>query len=152
MQSYTPTRLCPNPPHSYFLIRANKHIVVSGERLVYSCPMHKTISTDELKKRLDAGGADFVLVDVLSKEKYSARHVPGAINIPETVDYAKTFEAALQVPSDREIIVYCSSGTCQASVRTADALEKAGYTNVVHYKDGIAGWEQAGFPFESANA
>jgi len=92
--------------------------------------MHKTISTEELKKKLDAGGADFVLVDVLSKEKYAARHVPGAVSIPETLDYAKTFEAALQVPKDTEIAVYCSSSTCHASVRTADALEKAGYTDV----------------------
>ncbi|MDO8575869.1 MAG: rhodanese-like domain-containing protein [bacterium] len=113
--------------------------------------MHKTISTDELKKKLDAGGADFVLVDVLSKEKYAARHVPGAVSIPETPDFAKTFEAALQVPKDTQIAVYCTSDTCQASVRAADALEKAGYTNVLHYKDGIAGWQQAGFPFESSN-
>ena len=113
--------------------------------------MHKTISTEELKKKLDAGGADFVLVDVLSKEKYAARRVPGALNIPETLDYAKTFEAALQVPKDTHIAVYCSSSTCHASVRAADALEKAGYTNVLHYKDGIAGWQQAGLPFESSN-
>ena len=112
--------------------------------------MHKTISTEELKKKLDAGGADFVLVDVLSKEKYAAGHVLGALSIPETLDYAKTFEAAVQVPKDREIIVYCSSATCQASARTADALEKAGYTNVLHYKDGIAGWRQAGFTLQSA--
>src|SRR3989344_8309159 len=109
--------------------------------------MHKVISTDELKKKLDAGEAGFVLVDVLSKEKYAARHVPGAKSIPETLDFAKTFEAALQVPKDTEIAVYCSSNTCQASVRTADALEKAGYTDVLHYKDGIAGWQQAGLPF-----
>ena len=118
--------------------------------MTYSCLIHKTISTDELKKKLDAGGGDFVLVDVLSYEKYVARHVPGAVSIPETPDYAKTFEAALQVPKDTEIAVYCSSSTCHASVRTADALEKAGYTNVLHYKDGIAGWQQAGLPFESS--
>jgi|SRR3989344_2313523 len=113
--------------------------------------MHKIISTDELKKKLDAGEANFVLVDVLSKEKYAARHVPSAKNIPETLDFAKTFEAALQIPKDTQIVVYCSSSTCQASVRAADALEKSGYTNVVHYKDGIAGWQQAGLPFESSN-
>ena len=118
--------------------------------MAYSCLMHKTISTEELKKKLDAGGAGFVLVDVLAKGKYAGRHVPGALNIPETPDYAKTFEAALTVPKETEIIVYCSSDTCQASVRTADALEKAGYTNVLHYKDGIAGWQQAGLPLQSA--
>lgn len=113
--------------------------------------MHKTISTEELKKKLDAGEANFVLVDVLSKEKYAARHVPGAKNIPETPDFAKTLEAVLQVPKDTQIAVYCTSNTCQASVRTADALEKAGYTNVLHYKDGIAGWQEAGLPLESSD-
>ncbi|MSU74118.1 rhodanese-like domain-containing protein [Candidatus Kaiserbacteria bacterium] len=113
--------------------------------------MHKTISTEELKKKLDTGEVNFVLVDVLSKEKYAARHVPGAKSIPETPDFVKTFEAALQIPKDTQIALYCTSSTCQASVRAADALEKAGYTNVVHYEDGIAGWQDAGLPLESSN-
>ena len=113
--------------------------------------MHKTILTEELKKKLAEGRANFVLIDVLSKEKYTARHVPGAKNIPETLDFAKTFESVLQVPKDTEIAVYCSSNTCKASVRAVDALEKAGYTNVIHYTDGITGWQQAGLAFEGSN-
>jgi rhodanese-related sulfurtransferase len=37
-------------------------------------------------------------------------------------------------------------------VLAADALEKAGYTNVKHFVDGIAGWQNAGYSFEEGNS
>ena len=58
------------------------------------------------------------------------------------------FEKEISAPKDAEIIVYCSSDTCTASVISAEQLETAGYTNVVHYKDGLAGWKNAGYAFE----
>ncbi len=30
-------------------------------------------------------------------------------------------------------------------------LEEAGYTNVYHYIDGLAGWQNAGYKFEGQN-
>lgn len=113
--------------------------------------MAKVITTEELKKKIDEGG-DFYLVDVLSENSFEARHVPGAKNVPNNPDFLKNFEEKIGAAKDSEIIVYCSSSTCMASVRAADALEKAGYTNVVHYKDGLAGWQNAGHKFEGEAA
>lgn len=109
--------------------------------------MTKVITTEELKKKIDGGG-NFYLVDVLSVESFGARHISAAKNVPNGPDFLAQFEKEIGAAKDAEIIVYCASATCQASVRAADALEEAGYTNVVHYKDGLAGWQNAGYVFE----
>jgi rhodanese-related sulfurtransferase len=110
--------------------------------------MSTTISTEDLKRRIDAGARDFVLIDTLKAESYEARHVPTAINIPANDEFIQKYEA-LGIPKDKEVIVYCSSDTCGAHKRAADALEAAGYTNVVRYSGGLAGWQSAGLAFES---
>ena len=109
--------------------------------------MAKVTTTEELKKKID-GGADFYLVDVLSANSFEARHVPGAKNVPNGPEFLKQFESEIKATKDAEIIVYCASATCMASVQAAVTLEKAGYTNVAHYKDGLAGWQDAGYKFE----
>ena len=38
------------------------------------------------------------------------------------------------------IAVYCYSNTCDAGHQLAVELLKAGFSNVVDYKDGIMGW------------
>jgi rhodanese-related sulfurtransferase len=113
--------------------------------------MATIFTTAELKQKIDSGSKDFYLVDVLAPASFEARHVPGALGIPKGVDFVERFEKETHAPKDAEIIVYCSSDTCGASVQSAAALEQAGYTNVAHYKDGLAGWQNAGLAFASGN-
>lgn len=113
--------------------------------------MAKVISAEELKKKIDGGG-DFYLVDVLSPNSYEARHVPGAKNVPNDPNFVKDFEEKIGAPKGADIIVYCSSNTCMASVQAAQRLEEAGYTNVTHFQDGLAGWQNAGYEFEGEAA
>jgi len=131
------------------MILQKGHALVGMEKKEYSEQMQKTISTEELKKRIDAGADDFVLVDTLKPQSYEARHLPKAINIPEDAEFAQKY-AATGAPKDKEVIVYCSSETCGAHKRAADALEAAGYTNVVRFSGGLAGWQNAGFAFETS--
>ncbi|MCI0619813.1 rhodanese-like domain-containing protein [Candidatus Wolfebacteria bacterium] len=127
--------------------------------------MAKVITTEELKKKIDdllagkAGGGDFYPIDALAPTSFAARHIPGAKNVPNGLQYAENFEKVVGAPKDLpagrqapEIIVYCSSSGCMASVQAAHALEEAGYTNVTHYKDGLAGWQKAGYEFEGEAA
>lgn len=114
--------------------------------------MAKTITTEELKKKLDGSAKDFYLVDVLSANSYEGHHLPGAKNVPNGPDFLEKFEKEIGAPKDAEVIVYCASKTCMASVQAADTLEKAGYTNVSHYADGLAGWQDAGYKFEGQAA
>jgi len=113
--------------------------------------MAKVITTEELKKKIDEGG-EFYLVDVLSPNSFEARHIPGAKNVPNGPEFLKQFEEQIKASKDAEIIIYCGSATCMASVQAADMLEKAGYTNVTHYKDGLAGWQNEGYKFEGEAA
>lgn len=106
-----------------------------------------TITTAELKAKLDSGARDFTLIDTLKPESFEARHVPGAINVVEDVDFVQQVEAQLHPAKDAELIVYCTSETCQRHIRAAQALRDAGYTHVVRYEGGLAGWQNAGYAF-----
>jgi len=109
----------------------------------------REITTEELKKKIDAGQTPY-LIDVLAPESYAARHIPTAKHLVKGPDFVERFEKEIAAPKDAEVIVYCSSSTCTASPLMGQALEAAGYSNVAHYTDGLAGWQQAGLSFESA--
>ncbi len=98
----------------------------------------KTITRDELKKKLAAG--EGIVLDVLSAQHFSEEHVPGAINIPLKELEAKAAEALPD--KNAEIIVYCASFECTASSTAAQKLEELGYTNVVEYEGGIKDWKE----------
>lgn len=114
--------------------------------------MAQIITTADLKKKIDGGAKDFYLIDALSAGSYEARHIPGAKSVPYSPNFVKEFEKTVGAAKDAEIIIYCASSTCQLSVLAADALEKAGYTNVKHYKDGLAGWQAARYEFSAEGA
>ena len=110
--------------------------------------MAKQITTSELKAKIDSGQKDYYLVDTLMANSYGARHIPTAVSVPYGAEFLKEFESKTKAPKDAQIIMYCASSGCQLSVLAAAELEKAGYTNVYHYADGLAGWQDAGYQFE----
>ena len=103
------------------------------------------IGRDELRLKIDRG-EEFVLVDALAPMSYARSRLPGAINLPpEWVEE----RAPRRIPDlGREIVVYCSSETCDSSVQTGERLLRLGYTNVRHYVGGKADWLKAGLPLE----
>ena len=106
----------------------------------------KIINAKQLKEKIDSS-ENFKLVDVLPKQSFDAQHIPKEINILGSELEEK---ASSELPNkDEEIIVYCSSKTCQASPNAGKILEGMGYTNIVHFEDGLAGWQDAGYKFES---
>ncbi|MCP6719798.1 MAG: rhodanese-like domain-containing protein [Patescibacteria group bacterium] len=113
--------------------------------------MAQKITTEELKKKID-GKENLYLIDTLSANSFEGRHIPAAKSVPFGADFMEKFEKEVEAPKDAEIITYCASSSCQASVLAANALEKAGYTNVKHFEDGIAGWQNAGYQFEGEAA
>lgn len=110
--------------------------------------MAKKITTEELKAKVDSGKKDYYLVDVLMQNSFDANHIPTAINVPYAAGFVREFEDKTHASKDAEIITYCASSGCQLSHIATDALEEADYTNVYHYVDGLAGWQDAGYEFE----
>jgi rhodanese-related sulfurtransferase len=106
--------------------------------------MYKSNTREELKKKLDAR-ENIKLINVLGRSSFDAVHIPGSINIPVD-ELSKRAEQELK--KEEEIVVYCSSFTCQASPAAAKKLDKMGYTRVYHFKGGIADWKEAGYPLE----
>lgn len=101
----------------------------------------KTISSEELKEKLDRGD-DFKLVMTLGEWAYRAKHIPGSLHFT-------TPEQGMQMlnPND-EIVVYCSNEACVASRAAYMMLTGAGYMNVRRFAGGLLEWEDAGYPLE----
>jgi len=98
------------------------------------------ITADELHRLLKQPNPPLV-IDVRSREKYEAGHVPGAVHIP-----AAQLEIALaDLPKDRPIVTYCGGGT--SGPRAAEFLLEHGF--YARVMAGFRSWEQAGLPVET---
>ncbi len=97
------------------------------------------ISLQDLKS--DIAAKKVTILDVNGPVSYASGHIPGAI------DYtAHTADLVRVLPADKSalIVAYCGNEHCGAYARAAEAASKLGYTNVMHFKPGIAGWKAAG--------
>jgi len=105
-----------------------------------------TISTDDLKKKMDSAD-DFILINVLSEEQFRREHIPNSINIP----LGEIGRRRDELDPNKEIIVYCKSFQCEASIKAAKKLEKLGFEKVVDYEGGLKDWKNKGFPVVRSN-
>jgi rhodanese-related sulfurtransferase len=93
---------------------------------------------------LEAGVADFVLVDTRSRDAFAAGHIPGAVNRP----YREIDDATLEVlPQHRSVVTYCDGPACNAATRGAAALAALGY-RVKEMLGGLEYWVREGYPVE----
>lgn len=108
------------------------------DRFLTSLPSgYYTISNvEELKSQLE--NPKTVLVDVRESAEYRVGHIPNAINIP-----LRTLTKNLdKIPSDRPVILYCSSG--YRSAMGVMTLHLLGYGNIKGFPPSFAGWQAAG--------
>ncbi|WP_103666754.1 rhodanese-like domain-containing protein [Pseudanabaena sp. BC1403] len=79
-----------------------------------------------------------LLVDVREPSEYQSRHIPSAINIP-----LRTISRNLnKIPSDRPVILYCSTG--YRSAMGVMTLHLLNYDNAKGFPPSLVGWEKAG--------
>jgi rhodanese-related sulfurtransferase len=105
--------------------------------------MAATITRDELKTKIDHG-EKFRLVETLAPDKFKSSHLPGAVNLPP--DQVQKQASKLFPDHNEEIVVYCGSDKCTASLDAAHQLEAQGYTHVRRYVGGKQDWTEAGLP------
>src|SRR5690606_19788369 len=109
--------------------------------------MVERISPQEAKQRLDSG---WTYLDVRSVPEFEQGHPAGAYNIPLLHMEAGGMEpnpkfmevVERTFPRDAKLVIGCKSGG--RSLKAAEMLSAAGYTNVV---DQRAGWSGARDPF-----
>ena len=99
------------------------------------------IGREELKAKLDRGD-DFRLVMCLGKFAFTAKHIPGSINLSNPKIAHEVLDP------DDEIVVYCSDEACVASKYAYFQLTRHGYEKVRPYAGGIADWEETGYPLK----
>jgi rhodanese-related sulfurtransferase len=102
----------------------------------------RTVTREELLELLEGGEDRFRLVMALNEWAFRAKHIPGS----EHFNTAQELFSSLS-PED-DIVVYCTSDDCHASVALYDALVDHGYLNVRRYSGGLTDWEAAGLPLE----
>jgi rhodanese-related sulfurtransferase len=104
----------------------------------------KRVSPAEAKKLLDAG---YTYVDVRTVEEFDARHPEGAINVPlnlegppsEVPEFVRVMR--LLFPPEAKVVVGCATG--MRSMRAAQWLLQAGFTDVVDQRAGMEGARNA---------
>ena len=83
-----------------------------------------------------------LLLDVRTVEEYTKAHIPTSVNIP--LSEIETNLTRLSDFKSAPVVVYCRSG-----VRAGKAialLEDNGFTNVMHLKGDMMGWETENRP------
>lgn len=105
----------------------------------------KAIDTETAKKLFDMKGAIFI--DARQEEAFMKGHIPGAINM-----YANSFNQyvpqLVQIPVDRQIVIYCNGGSCDLSHDLADQILAIGlHKKVVVYTGGVDEWKAKNYPY-----
>jgi rhodanese-related sulfurtransferase len=82
-----------------------------------------------------------------SSDDFRASRIPGAVNIP----LLEAQRRAPELPRDKTIVLYeagsgGSNDVCAASRAVGRVLLGHGYTKVVVYRDGLAGWQKQSLP------
>ena len=107
-------------------------------------------------QELQAKGA--IIVDTRKASEFGEGSIKGAISVPydpEKSAKAADFDASLDKfdmskLSDKNavIVVFCNSGTCFKSYKSAVVLAKNGYKNINWYRDGFPDWKARKLPME----
>lgn len=107
-----------------------------------SVAQYRDIDVDEAAKLIDQPNT--LLLDVRTPEEYAEARIAGATLIP--VDELSSRIGELAQAKDKEVIVYCRSGS--RSARASELLTEKGF-KVANVTGGINAWRASGKPVES---
>jgi rhodanese-related sulfurtransferase len=115
----------------------------------------KLVAAEDVAKAA-AGGA--MVLDARVAAEYADGHIKGAVSVPyrEKSDKAVNFDAGVdefnlsKLPGDKSaaVVVYCNGPECWKSYKASVLAIKAGYTNILWYRDGYPNWKSKGMPTE----
>ena len=103
----------------------------------------KAISPDEYESLVKTTG-EVSVIDVRTPEEMGKGHLPGATNIDYKNDNFKRTISTLD--KSKTYLLYCKTGI--RSEEAANAMKKAGFTQIYFLKGGIEAWQEAEKPIE----
>ena len=103
------------------------------------------VETDvaDVAAAMEAGAADFVLLDARSRTSYDAGHLPGAVHLTEI-----TADSVGELPEGL-VVAYCWGPSCNGACKAALKLAQLGR----HVKEMLGGfeyWARDGHPIEAS--
>jgi rhodanese-related sulfurtransferase len=120
----------------------------SAEKVLF--PEIPRISAEDLKKMIDEGRNDFIVVDVRDSGSYDAGHIKGAINIyyDPTSDPMTRQMMLLALDMEKLIITYCDCTDDSNSGTIAEELYKLGFDrkNTKVLAGGSLRWRELKYP------
>jgi len=110
------------------------------------------INTAGLKALVDAR-VPLVILDARHGKYDDGKRIPGAkaLKCEGCVSSAEFLGGVTRSKNDL-IVTYCNGGRCPLSAMLAQKIRKAGYSNVIVFKEGISDWSKAGFPTVKSEA
>jgi glyoxylase-like metal-dependent hydrolase (beta-lactamase superfamily II) len=114
------------------------------EMLAEAAAIVPFMSMAELRRRVDAGAGDLIVLDVREKDAYDAGHIPGARLLPRG-QLELRVDKALPDPTVR-VLAYCQLG--KISTLAAATLRTMGYPRAVALDGGMDAWTKADYPIE----
>ena len=95
------------------------------------------VSPHSIRKAMDKGDNNFILVDLRSQEEYEYEHIIGAVNIPAYKDLdtsaygdveriVNSFKELKSENLDKDIVVYCYSIACMTGRKIWNMLTENG--------------------------
>lgn len=103
------------------------------------------LEPEELKKQLDAGEPVFI-VDL----RHPLELLPDPFLLPGAVHFSPDALTArhLEIPRDRDVILYCTCPSEATAAKTALTLQKLGIERVRPLRGGFHEWKRLGFPMD----
>ena len=108
----------------------------------------KTLSLAQAYEIFQQGQALFI--DARNAEEYAELHIPGAINLPPWDLKGQGARPLPEVPTERQLVVYCDQINCDAALKVAEKLQALGYSRVTAFLGGFQAWDQAGYPADTS--
>ena len=106
-------------------------------------------------QELEAGGSEFLYLDVRCPSEFQVMHVDHSLNVPRGIlevaaDYGyEETEPELVEARGRKVLIICRSGN--RSILAAHTLQLMGFQAVYSLKTGLRGWNDYELPLVHAN-
>ncbi len=98
------------------------------------------MTVTELKKLIDSGAKDFVLLDVRNPNEYEIAQIPGSVLVPlPDIEHGQGVEKVKELLNGHRLIAHCKMGG--RSAKALGILKEAGIEGI-NVKGGISAWSQ----------
>ena len=115
-------------------------------RIVLKNLVASRLEPEELKRQLDAG-EQVCIIDL----RHPLELVPDPYTLPGAVHFSPDAITArhLEIPRDRDVVLYCTCPSAATAAKTAMQLHKLGIERVRPLRGGFDEWKRLGYPMDA---